>query len=128
MEEQISLILKRNKIRYKEQYGFEWLKNDNTNYNLYLDFYLPDYNIAIECQGGQHFISVDYFGGKDMLEQVINRDLIKYQKCKEHNIDIVYVVPKRFINQDILYYNYSDKEILILEECENKLIKHIKDL
>lgn len=36
-------------IKYERYKKFSWLKKQN------LDFYLPDYNIAIECQGIQHF-------------------------------------------------------------------------
>ena len=44
---------------------------DNTNLYFFkngkgyqsLDLYLPDFNIAIECQGIQHFKPID-FGGK----------------------------------------------------------------
>ena len=64
MENNISQLLNRNDIKYIPQCTFEWLKYKN---NLYLDFYLPDYNIAIECQGEQHFEPVEHFGGKEIM-------------------------------------------------------------
>ena len=42
-----------------------------------LDFYLPDYDIAIECQGRQHFIPVDAFGGEMGFEDTVIRDKTK---------------------------------------------------
>ena len=38
-----------NNIKYNKNYkGFKWLMND-INHLLELDFYIPEYNIAIEC-------------------------------------------------------------------------------
>ena len=128
MEEQIGLIFYKNKIVYNEQWTFEWLKNDANGYNLHLDFYLPEYNIAVECQGGQHFIPVDFFGGQEVFEQTIKRDAIKYQKCKEHNIKILYIVPKLYLKEDFFNKNYSNKNILIQENCRKELIDYINKL
>ena len=50
-------FFRQNKIEYEYQKRFIWLGKQS------LDFYLPKYNIAIECQGEQHFKPVD-FGGK----------------------------------------------------------------
>ena len=55
-----------------------------------LDFYLPDYNIAIECQGIQHFEPIDFFGGEEKFDEQIERDRIKYNLCKNNNINIIY--------------------------------------
>ena len=60
------------------------------NNNLKLDFYIPDKKIAIECQGIQHFIPVEYFGGIDSFEKQKKRDEIKKQLCENHNIKILY--------------------------------------
>ena len=62
-----------------------------------LDFYLPDYNIAIECQGVQHFKPVD-FGGKGEkyankdFEKNKERDGKKLNKCLSNNIEMIWVV------------------------------------
>lgn len=47
---------------------FEWLNKQS------LDFYLPQYNIIIECQGEQHFKPVKYFGGVNRFIDTIERD------------------------------------------------------
>ena len=31
---------------------------------ILVDFYLPDYNLFIEYNGIQHYIPIEYFGGK----------------------------------------------------------------
>ena len=43
-----------------------------------LDFYLPDYNIGIECQGIQHFKNDKMY---NKLEEVQNRDERKKKLC-----------------------------------------------
>lgn len=57
-----------------------------------LDFYLPKYNMAIECQGKQHFFAVEYFGGEKCFEIICKRDLRKHNLLKENNISLTYIV------------------------------------
>ena len=49
LEKDTRNILIENNIYFESQKKFPWLGRQS------LDFYLPDYNIAIECQGIQHF-------------------------------------------------------------------------
>lgn len=92
LETKIRLFLLEKDINFETEKTFEWLKHQG---NLRLDFYLPDYNIAIECQGEQHYKPVDLFGcGEDWAlerfkEQQI-RDTIKQQLCEEHGILVLY--------------------------------------
>ena len=91
LESQLALILDKLKIKFERQKRYKWLGRQS------LDFYLPDYNISIECQGIQHFKPVD-FGGKgenwtnQSLEKIKERDNIKLQKCLSQNIKMIYVV------------------------------------
>ena len=104
LERKVNFILKENKIEnYKRQYRTSWLKQQS------LDFYLPDYNIAIECQGEQHFLPVKHFGGDEKYLDVLNRDLKKFKKCIEHNISIYYIIEERF--KDYIYDNDIKKQI-----------------
>ena len=57
---------------------------------LTLDFYLPKYNIAIECQGGQHFYSVDYFGGLEKLQYRTKLDEKKRKICENNGVKLLY--------------------------------------
>lgn len=87
----IESLLKRHNIKFEPQCSsFEWLGLQS------FDFYLPDYNIAIECQGRQHFETVEAFGGQKNFEKTIRRDLIKKQLCKEHNVKLIYYLEKQF--------------------------------
>lgn len=50
---------------------------------------MPDYNIAIEYDGKQHFEDV-YFGGKEStLDYVKSNDKIKTEYCKNNNIKLI---------------------------------------
>ena len=69
------------------QKHFEWLR---IKQRLALDVYLPEYKIAIECQGEQHFIARPVFGGVEALKNQQERDRIKRELCKQHGIQILY--------------------------------------
>ncbi len=112
LEKYVKLILNNNLIRSERQKTFTWLKNDKTNYVLPLDFYLPDYNIAIECQGEQHFKNNRWFGCKDKnriyyyFKEIQKRDKIKKELCKKNNLPLYYI-------------NYNDN----VEEKLNEILK-----
>ena len=105
MELKIKSFLEDNNIKYIPQHSFDWLKYENP---LKLDFYLPEYNIAIECQGGQHFRPIDFFGGEQGYELIVKRDIAKLNLCKEHNINILYFtnenvsVPKKWEHYKVI--------------------------
>lgn len=61
-----------------------------------LDFYLPEYSVAIECQGIQHFEPIEFFGGKKTFEYIKILDKNKFILCNENNINLFYL-------------NYDDK-------------------
>ena len=107
LENEIKFLLEKHCILYERQKTFEWLKYKN---NLKLDFYLPDYNIAIECQGIQHFKETNFGSNISSLDENLNRDKIKYELCKIHNIKILYYANYHI---DFPYYVYEDKNVLI---------------
>ena len=74
-----------------------------------MDFYLPDYNIAIECQGIQHFEPCEYFGGTEGFKKQIKRDKIKKELCNVNNIRLLFYCTKIIFNED--YYNNITKLI-----------------
>ena len=84
LEESVRNFLKDKRILFEEQKKFKWLGKQR------LDFYLPEYNIAIECQGGQHFKSIEFFGGDIAFKKIIERDKKKNKLCKKNNIRVLY--------------------------------------
>ena len=55
-----------------------------------LDFYLNDKQIAIECQGIQHFEPLEFFGGIKSFNENVHRDKIKKEWCEKNNIKLIY--------------------------------------
>ena len=111
LETEISLFLEREGIEYEEQKKFPWLKNYR------LDFYLPQYNVAIECQGRQHFEAVGQFGGEEQLRIQNEWDDEKKALCDDNGIRVIYFTKGEFKNKnkDYRYKLISRKKELLNE-------------
>jgi very-short-patch-repair endonuclease len=101
LEKETEDVLKKLCIEYIFQYKSKWLGKQ------ILDFYLPEYNIAIECQGKQHF---GYGGWSDEFDfnKQYSDDIKKNRLCLENGIKISYIASsndKKLINKNISYYN-----------------------
>lgn len=113
MENEIRNYLISHSISFEEQKQFDWLSLQK------LDFYLNDYNVAIECQGIQHFKECEPFGGKNGFIKTQKRDRIKLERCIEYGVKIFYYANYEFDfppNQTI----YKDKEKL-LKDIQNEV-------
>lgn len=91
-EKKVSYALDKFKIKYETQKRFVNCKDINT---LPFDFYLTDYNIAIEYDGEQHYMPVNW-NGKMSDEELENafllvqkHDKIKTEYCEENNIQLI---------------------------------------
>ena len=109
MEIEIGEFLKSKNIEYIEQYKPKFLINGKSR--LSLDFFLPSYNVAIECQGAQHFIGKTFYSQN--IEKIINRDKLKKQLSESNGIKIYYYsnVQNIVSNEKI----FSDKIELLKE-------------
>jgi hypothetical protein len=54
-----------------------------------IDIAIPSLNLAFEYNGQQHYMPVDFFGGKDAYSATLKRDEMKRRKCKENNIKLI---------------------------------------
>ena len=118
-------LLKEKNIEFEQQKTFDWLRNYNGKSKLYLDFYIPSKNLAIECQGKQHFKCKEMYYNNFYHKWYENtttsqrvRDTMKYNKCKEHGIDIVYLAKEGAlwgVNNDIYHDDntFVDPQLLI---------------
>lgn len=127
MELEIVAFLKSHlSTKIELQKHFTWLRYQQ---RLALDVYLPEYKIAIECQGEQHFISRPVFGGTEAFKVQQERDNVKSELCKKHGIKILYYaktckyLPKEYLGpiytglEELLngikdYYKYTTEELL----------------
>ena len=109
LEREIEFLLKRNRIAFEIQKKFEWLRFKKM---MKIDFYLPRYNVGIECQGEQHFTNFRWEKDNEKLVIRKTRDRIKYELCKEHGVKLLY-----YSNLGINYpYEvFEDKEKLLEE-------------
>lgn len=87
----IKKYLEDNNIYYKQEH---WFKDCRNIKPLRFDFYLPDYNIAIEFDGRQHYDEYPYryYGikeSKEKLENLKSRDNTKNDYCKKNNIKLI---------------------------------------
>lgn len=94
--------LKDYNIQFEVQKQFEWLGK------LSLDFFLPDYNIAIECQGKQHFGKGGWVEDFD-FDSLYERDKIKNELCSQNGILLLYYCNDlKDINHDLSIYNENN--------------------
>ena len=120
LENEIFKQLKNNNFEFIREKTFKWLKNGKGQQRL--DFFLTDYNIAIECQGEQHFNVNNFFGGIKGLLSTQYRDYLKYEKCKTHKIKLIYYIPYEYEKYENAFY--EDKKCFKQSE---ELIKFIKE-
>ena len=87
LERDTEKFLVEKEIKYEREKRFEWLGRQR------LDFYLPEYNSAIECQGIQHFKPVSFGGNLDaneLFKQIRRNDERKKLLCLQNGIKLFY--------------------------------------
>lgn len=102
LEETVEQFLNQENIEYVGQYKPLWLKRDK-RISMSLDFYIPKCNLAIECQGKQHFGKGGWSKSFDFNAQM-ERDMWKKEQCGKNGIELVYfankhTVPKEYIGK-----------------------------
>lgn len=118
LEAKMATLLENNNINYIREKTFDWLKNKE--HNLFLDFYLLDYNIAIECQGVQHYMPLRYSTMKQedadiLYEARLVRDNIKKEACDKNKIKLLFFTDKIIFDKwvkDKTNVFYNKEEIL----------------
>ena len=102
LEQKTKIILEKYNIKYKREASFKNLVGKG-NSPLRFDFYLPDYNIMIECQGIQHEIWMEGWITKKDFERQLKHDKRKRKYAKQHNIKLLEIWYNEIDNiEDIL--------------------------
>ena len=117
-------FMKKN-ILFEEQKKFDWLRHKKP---LSLDFYLPDYNVAIECQGIQHFEPQDWFDSRKRsgtFAEVLKRDKLKKKLCEKHGIKIFYYSN---LGIEYPYKVYENLDELLKEIKEHSYFETMKEV
>jgi hypothetical protein len=99
-EQKIIDILEDKSITYYFQYPVK-IKN----HTLFFDFYIPQYNCAIEFDGLQHFEPCEYFGGQKRFEKQQRYDAYKNEYCEDNNMALIRI--KYSDNDDTIYDKIS---------------------
>lgn len=88
LEQEICDLLNEYNINFIQQKHFKWLGKQS------LDFYLPEYNIGIECQGIQHFEPIQFSSNNEKnderFRQIKVLDDKKRKLCEKNNIYLLY--------------------------------------
>ena len=108
-------MLERLLVKYDTtpQAKFPWLERKR------LDFYIQDHNVGVECQGGQHFFPVLYFGGDETFETTVTRDIAKASQCDDNGVRLVFITTKkykRYLNNKRFYGLYQRHKVLFIED------------
>ena len=113
MENDIKKFFEDEKVKHLWQVRndtFKWLEKQS------LDFYLPEHDLIIECQGEQHFKPLKHFGGVNRFIDTIERDKRKKIASKKNNKKMLYVINKHFekniTDNIILQEIYGDSNII----------------
>ena len=117
LEQQIKTMLEENNILYEYEKKFDWLRIIKP---LTIDFYLPEYNIGIECQGEQHYKPVKFFGGDEKLHIIQSRDRIKKELCENNGLKLLYYSNKQNINNSTINDVYLNLDLLLNEIVSTK--------
>ena len=65
------------------QYRPDWLGRQS------LDLYIPSLRTAIEYQGIQHYLPVEFFGGEEALAQRQELDRVKKELCADNGVRLI---------------------------------------
>lgn len=99
LEEFVSEEIGKN-YNIERQKRFDWLGSQS------LDIYIPEYNVAIECQGEQHFEPIDFANkgekwSTENLKHIQELDATKKLLCEEHNVKLLYFAKHKY-NEEII--------------------------
>lgn len=117
LEEQVRVYLTNKNISFIEQMRWEWLKYKKPQS---VDFFLPELNIAIECQGLQHFQEVDLFDKRQSFEERLLLDENKQRLCLLNGIKIYYLSNIYRKNFQFPYLVFENIEDLMNEAIKSK--------
>lgn len=106
-ERKITNYLIKNNIIFKKEYKFKDCKHIHS---LPFDFAILDVNNHLQClieyDGEQHFKSIEWFNGKNGLEQTQLRDQIKNNYCKFNGIHLLRIPYWELDNVEYILDNF----------------------
>ena len=107
LEQKTKNVLEKYNIKYYKEYIFNDLIGVG-NKNLRFDFYLPQYNTLIECQGEQHKRWIEGWQTKKDFEDLQIHDKRKKEYCKKNNIKLI----------EVWHYEIDKIEKILIKELK----------
>lgn len=117
LERNLCIFFNANGINYVQEKTFDWLVGRGGNH-LYYDFYLPDYKVAVECQGVQHFIPIK--GNTKKFSEIKENDALKKVLSDNNHIKILY------FSEKVICEGYAENKNSLFYDKE-ELLKSIKE-
>ena len=99
LERAVRELLTSINIPFRKEKSFPDLKDKK---KLKIDYFLNEIGVAIECQGIQHYIEIDYFGGSEGLKYRVYHDNMKNEYCKKNNIKLIYYLDQSTYDQYVV--------------------------
>ena len=116
LERETRVFLEEHGVKYEHETSLGFLGRQH------LDFYIPSYNIGIECQGEQHLVrEMKYKYSKRSLADQIKLDERKYNLCTENGVKLLYLVDEYVLKRcEDLPRFYGDNIFTNLNELYKK--------
>ena len=94
LETEFAEILESCGVSYVRQWKPEFLKRSNKS-QLSVDFYIPELNVAVECQGKQHF-GLGGWSKRYDFKEAMERDDAKRKLCEENGVELWFYTRKKY--------------------------------
>lgn len=104
LEAQMRTMLENNNIKFEQEKHFKWLGS------MSYDFYLPEQNTAIECQGTFHFEPYGLIKKENQEESLLNqikRDELKCDLSQKNGVKLIYYVPSNLLKETVISKIYN---------------------
>lgn len=105
LERNVALFLKQHKIKYIKEYTKKEVIGRKR-----CDFFIPIYNVVIECQGKQHIGYIEGWNTEECYNKLVCRDIEKYYNLLEYGIYTYYLFVEGILN-DSIFTNETFKGI-----------------
>lgn len=87
----------------RQEYPIEVLDQRGKSRILYLDFFIEELSLAIECQGIQHFKKNEFFHSKDgSFKQQQTNDRLKKRWCELSEVSLIEITYKEKPSEELI--------------------------
>ena len=118
LEREVRVFFENLNNNLEHEKTFKWLKYKGY---MRLDFYDEKTNIAIECQGIQHFVPLRRYRNTYSFDEQLIKDELKYRLCQENNVKVIYYTRPEYEKYIKVSKIYSNNTFFNLEDLRKQL-------